>query len=80
MYIFKRPLRNSEVRQYLINMDSSNYALNNVSKVKLLKKEKDFPTAITSERLKNVQNSAGKSIVKIKVSDHPKNRFRQNEY
>ena len=73
VYIFKRPLRHSEVRQYLINMDSSNYALNNVSKVKLLKEEKDFPTAITSERLKNVQNSAGKSIVKIKVSDHPKN-------
>lgn len=71
VYIFKRPLRNSEVKQYLINMDSKNYALNNVSRVKLLKKEKDFPSAISS-----VQDSASKSVVKIKVSDHPLNSSR----
>lgn len=62
LYIFARPLRNSEVRQYLINMDSRNYALNNVSKFELLKKEKDFPSSISH-----------KKIVKVKVSDHPLN-------
>lgn len=70
VYIFQRPLHNSEVRKYLTNMDARNYGLNNISKVT---KEKDFPTIASSKRLENLRNSPGKNVVKLNVSDHPLN-------
>ena len=70
VYIFKRPLHDSEVRQYLMNMDGRNYGLNNVSKITLLKKEKDFPTIASSKRLQGGRNLASKNVLKLKVSDH----------
>ena len=72
IYIFKRPLQNSEVRQYLTNMDSRNYALYNISNFSLDRKEKDFPSVVSGERLKGIPEPAGK-LIKINVSDHTKN-------
>ena len=66
IYIFKRPLRNSEVRQYLFNMDSRNYSLNSVSKVRPSHNEKDF-LALTAR-------GRDESVVKLKISDYPINK------
>ncbi len=73
VYIFKRPLHNSEVKQYLSNMDGRNYGLNNISKVTLLRKEQDFPSIASSKRLESMLNSPSKKVVKLKVSDRPLN-------
>ncbi|XP_028404226.1 uncharacterized protein LOC114526891 [Dendronephthya gigantea] len=65
IYIFKRPLRNSEVQQYLFNMDSRNYSLNTASKVRQSHNGKDYGALTTKGRYK--------SVVKLKISDHPIN-------
>ncbi|XP_046859638.1 uncharacterized protein LOC124452992 isoform X3 [Xenia sp. Carnegie-2017] len=60
IYIFKRSLKNVEVRQYLINIDTRGYHLNNISRSHSARYEKDFPFSKAKYRLKS-----GSIITKI---------------